>query len=265
MHREELVRMGAERGYGKLLLPAAILLFFTPGPGIAANDSRPFSIELEAGPTWQSKNDVQIPNDQNGTKFSLDDLAGDGPWAGVRLNALWDITERHGVRLLLAPLSYSETGHLDKEVQFAGETYTPGSPVKGSYRFNSWRLSYRYHFYDLDRWNLWAGITAKVRDAEIRLKQDGRSSNDDDIGLVPLLYFAARYQFDNHWSVAIDLDGLAGGPGRAVDFGIKLNYALDDRYELGLGYRTLEGGVDNDDVYNFAWFNSLVLSGRVRF
>lgn len=35
-----------------------------------------FTIQLEAGPVWQGRNDVQIPNNENGTRFSLVDLVG---------------------------------------------------------------------------------------------------------------------------------------------------------------------------------------------
>ncbi len=44
---------------------AALLLF---GSGALAQDNR-FELDLELGPTWQSKNDVQIPNDKEGTRF----------------------------------------------------------------------------------------------------------------------------------------------------------------------------------------------------
>ena len=48
---------------------------------------------------------------------------------------------------------------------------------------------------------------------------------------------------------------FAGGPGRAFDAAIKFQYDLTDRWRIGPGYRTLEGGVDNDTVYNIAWFH----------
>ena len=38
-----------------------------------------FEIELEAGPIWQTTNDVRIPNTAEGTRFSLVDLAEKGP------------------------------------------------------------------------------------------------------------------------------------------------------------------------------------------
>jgi hypothetical protein len=223
------------------------------------------ALRLEAGPTWQTRNKVQIPNDQNGTRFSLEEPAGSGPWAGIRLTALWDIDERHGVRLVLAPLSYDERGTLDADVAFADENFTAGSDLEASYTFNSWRIGYRYRFYDQGPWDLWVGATAKVRDAEIRLEQGDTVGQDDDVGFVPLLYLAARYRFNDRWSFAADFDGLAGGPGRALDLGLRLNYHVDDRLAVGAGYRGLEGGADTDDVYNFAWFNAVVLSAGYRF
>ncbi|UCH85110.1 MAG: hypothetical protein JSW50_05320, partial [Candidatus Latescibacterota bacterium] len=33
-------------------------------------DGARFEFELEAGPVWQSRNDVQIPNTEMGTRFS---------------------------------------------------------------------------------------------------------------------------------------------------------------------------------------------------
>jgi hypothetical protein len=241
-----------------LLVPAVLAdAPFAAEPGI--------DLELETGATFQNKNDVQIPNDSKGTRFSLEDLVGDGPWATGRVNLNWNINQWHGVRFVLAPLSYSEGGEFDQPVAFAGAEYRPQERVRASYRFNSWRLGYRYNFYERDAWELWVGATLKVRDAEIRLRQGDTSSTDDNLGVVPLLYFAAYYQFDRRWYFQADVDGLAGGPGRAFDISARLVWAPGDRWRLGLGYRTLEGGVDNDDVYNFAWFNTAFLSISYRF
>lgn len=229
-----------------------------------ANDQA-FSLQLDLGSTWQARNKVQIPNDNQGDKFSLQDVAGSGPWATLRAEGIWSISDKHGMRVVLAPFSYSENGKLKQETRFAGATYSPDSPVKARYTFNTWRLGYRYHLYAQPNWDFWLGATLLIRDAGIKLNQAGVSSQDDNVGAVPLLYLAGNYRFDEHWSLAADLDGLAGGPGRAIDLGVRINYQLDDDWQLGLGYRTLEGGADTDDVYNFAWFNTVSMSATYRF
>jgi opacity protein-like surface antigen len=235
--------------------------------GVAASRAAEpgFDLGVEFGGTYQHKNDVQIPNDSAGTRFSLEDLVGSGPWATARLNLNWNINEKHGIRVVLAPFSYSERGRLDRAVDFAGASYAPDQAVSASYRFNSWRVGYRYNFYTRNAWELWAGATLKVRDAEIKLRQNEVSSSDDDLGFVPLLYLAAQYRFNDQWLFQADFDGLAGGPGRAFDVSARLVYEAGDRWRIGLGYRGLEGGADTDDVYNFAWFNTAFLSVNYRF
>jgi hypothetical protein len=222
---------------------------------VTAQEGPRFALELEAGPVWQAKNDVQIPNTEAGTRFSLKDLVGEGPWASGRVYFTWNINRRHSLRALLAPLSYTEAGSFDSPVDFAGESYQPGVPTDATYQFNSWRLSYRYRIKDGDRWKLWIGATAKVRDAKIELRQGETTSRDTDLGFVPLLYFRADYGFAERWHLIFDVDALGGGPGRAIDLALKLGYDLSPRWRLTLGYRTVEGGADVEDVYNFAWFN----------
>lgn len=224
-----------------------------------------FAIEVEAGPVWQSRNNVQIPNSPAGTRFSLVDLGGRGPWPAGRLYVTWNIDNRHSLRLLLAPLSYTETGSFAEPVDFAGEFYQPGQPVEATYKFNSWRVGYRYRFMDRDRLKLSIGFTAKIRDAKIELTQAATTSRDTDVGFVPLLHLGADWRFTRRWHVLFDFDGLAGGPGRAFDAALELGYDLNDRLGIAGGYRTLEGGAEVESVYNFAWFHYAVVSAIYRF
>ena len=237
---------------------------FLSGVAAAEDDSR-FSLELELGPTWQSRNTVQIPNTDAGTRFSLQQLVGSGPWAAGRITFTWNIKPRHSLRLVAAPLSYTESGIFDETVDFAGATYEEGIPTEATYQFNSWRLGYRWRFKDGERWTMWLGFSAKVRDAKIALAQGDTSSEDTDVGLVPLLSFAAHYRFADRWRLIFDFEGLAGGPGRALHVALKVGYDFNEKWGLTAGYRTVEGGADIEEVYNFAWFQYAVVSGVFRF
>jgi hypothetical protein len=218
------------------------------------------AVELEGGSVWQSYNDAEIPNDGTGTRFSLRDLLGSGPWPAARVYVTWNALERHGLRLLLAPLSITETGAPAREIRFAGATYPAGQPTEGTYAFNSYRLTYRYRALAGERTAAWVGFTAKIRDATVRLEQGGTSSRKDDLGFVPLLHLAGEWRFEPGWRALIDADALAGGPGRAVDAAVKLGYDLDDRWSVLAGYRTVEGGADVEEVYSFAWLHYAALS-----
>jgi len=228
-----------------------------------ANDNR-WNIGVDAGAVWQNKNDVQIPGD-TGTRFSLHDLVGDGPFGAYRIELFYDVAPRHQVRLLVAPLEYTEDGMLDEDVFFVDTTFTAGQSTKATYRFNSYRATYRYLFFDDPRWRWWIGATANVRDAEIALRQDGASASDSNVGFVPLLNLYGDLRFAPNWRFIFDFDGLVGPQGRALDLGLKVYYDFGPNWYVGGGYRVLEGGADNDDVYNFAWFNYAVLSAGYSF
>jgi hypothetical protein len=244
---------------------AAVALPVAPRPEIQAQATSGFEIELEAGPVWQSRNDVQIPNDQNGTRFSLSDLVGKGPWTAGRLYLTWNINPRHGLRVLLAPLSVTETGSLPGPVLFAGEAFQATAPVEATYKFNSWRVGYRYRFLQRQDLDLWVGFTAKLRDAKVALRQGATYSEDTDLGFVPLLHLAADWQLAESGHLLFDFDGLAGGPGRAFDSSLKFGYDLGDSWRVTMGYRTLEGGADVESVYNFAWLHYGIASIVLRF
>lgn len=237
----------------------------SPGSSLSAHrDARPVTLELEGGPLWQSRNDVRIPGN-GGTEFSMADLIGEGPYPAGRITADWDINGRHAIRAVFAPIEFDGTGTLTQQTLFAGQTFAAGVPTKGSYKFSSYRLGYRYTFLHEEHWRLRVGGTVFVRDAEIELEQGSTRASDSDVGVVPLLNFAAEYYPAKRWRVVAELDGLASTQGRAFDFSLKGHYDLADWCSVGLGYRTIEGGADNDEVYNFAWLHSVVASVGFRF
>jgi len=222
--------------------------------------STKFTVELEGGATWQSYNDVRIPNDASATRFSLRQLAGSGPWASGRLYLAWRPGQRHELRLLLAPFSLTETGTPGTPISFAGANYVAGSPAQATYTFNSYRLTYRYRVHEGARTTAWVGFTAKIRDAVIALEQDGSTSRKTDLGFVPLIHLAGQWRMAPRWHLSLDADAIAGGPGRAEDVAVKLGRDLGRNWTVQAGYRMVEGGADVDAVYTFAWLHSAVVS-----
>ena len=243
------------------------LLTLLVGPGVAnaqveLPDPPQLEIEIEGGPSWQSSNDVEIPNDGSASRFSLSDLAGAGPRPAGRMYLTWNVNERHGLRLLIAPLSITEIGVSDAPLRFAGSDYLASQPLTATYTFNSYRLSYRWRGVETPAFSGWVGFTAKIRDATVALAQGTTASRKDDLGFVPLLHLAGEWRLNDRWHASIDADGLAGGPGRAIDAAVKVGVDLHPRWSVLAGYRTVEGGADVDEVYNFAWLHYATLSVR---
>jgi hypothetical protein len=102
-----------------------LILTASPVPGqVQASDSDPsgWTVELETGGLWFSRNRARIPSD-TGTTVDLRDLTGSGGDPYVRLYVGYDFNERHSVRLNLAPVRQTGTGTLDRTVLFDGKQF----------------------------------------------------------------------------------------------------------------------------------------------
>lgn len=229
-----------------------------------AQDKERFAVELEGGPLWQTRNDVRIPN-ETGTEFSLVDTIGKGPYGAFRVEIAFDVNERHGFRAIIAPLDIEDSSTLDTNVFFAGETFNRDVATDANYKFSSYRFTYRYRFYNGRAWRWKVGFTGFVRDARIALRQDDTFAEDTDVGFVPLAHLRGEARLSDRWRFLLDFEGLGASQGRAFDIAAKMGYAISERWEIAFGYRTIEGGADVEEVYNFAWLHFAVGSVRLRF
>lgn len=222
-------------------------------------DFSPFSIELEGGPSWNTRNDVRIPS-TGGTPFSLADTFDTSPSGYFRVYATLRFNPKHSLRFLAAPLRFEGAGTLAQPTSFAGETFAPGVESQAIYEFNTYRFTYGYTLVDRESWKLKIGASGLIRDAKVELQQGGQVARDTDLGIVPLGYVQSRHNLGDRTYFVLDVEGSGAPQGRAIDASAKLHYRLTDRLNLGMGYRTIEGGADVESVYNFAWLNFAAFS-----
>lgn len=251
-------------------IPCSLVLALFAATGGGSSLARAGQVEtsLEAGVVATSRNDVRIPGGGSaggGTPLSLSDDLSSPASPAFRLRAGYRFAERHLITALYAPLQLEARGSAGQELTFAGRTFAAGSPLYAVYRFDSYRLTYRYSFLRDETWELAAGVTGKIRDAEVSLygEQTARKTNT---GFVPLLNVHAEWRpGGGRWGVLLDADALAAPQGRAEDVLLAATWAVQPGLSLRLGYRMLEGGADNDEVYSFAWLHYAVIGADLAF
>jgi hypothetical protein len=236
------------------------LTAFVPDPVIGQD----ISVEAETGLFWFGRNDVRIPND-GGTDFDMVGLIGAevAPYYRFRVNL--GISDRHTIRFLLAPLAKIGTGTFNEPVFFEETEFEADTPLDGTYKFNTYRFTYRYTFLDRNNWVLGAGVSGLIRDAKVELVQPDRIDSNTDVGFVPLLHLYAERNIGGSHSLILDAETLAGPQGRATDAALMFNFRLSDSWNLFTGYRLLEGGADVDEVYNFSWINFALFGLGINF
>jgi len=215
-------------------------------------------LDLETGLVVPGYCDVRIPGD-GGTLFSLTDDLSTGSAAFLRLRAGFRPHPRHTIFALFAPLTRAGSGQLDKPIDYNGLTFPADTPLESIYRFNSYRLTWRYGLKEGERWRVGLGLTAKVRDAFIQLSGGGQTTKNANVGFVPLLNFFLEWRLSPGFRLLLEGDAAAAPQGRAEDVQLAIVYQKNEKWEWRVGYRILEGGADNDRVYNFALFHYFLL------
>lgn len=242
-------------------MKSIVFIFILMGSSFSFAD---FNLTVEAGASWQTRNDIRIPNSQDGSRFDLSDIKR-GPFFHHRFESLFTLKGRHHLRVVYAPLSLSVKGGFNRTIEYNDVTFSAADEIQADYVFNSYRLGYVYKWVNREKHKIYAGFTLKLRQADIRLSQSNTSANYDNLGFVPLLYLAYEYRFFEEWSFFSDADFAAASQGRAFDVALKLRHRLNDNYSLGFGYRFLEGGADNDEVFTFSFFHYGVFDLLVNF
>lgn len=211
-------------------------------------------LDIEGGMAFPGYNDVQVPNDSTGTRFSLSESLDIQSKFIYRVRAGYE-TGKHSFSLFAAPLSLEAQGTLPEEILFAGETFAQGTEVDALYRFDSYRATWRYLLVDDPGFLFKLGFTAKIRDAEIRVESENQTANTTNTGFVPLLSFELRWIPAGNLTILLDGDALVGPVGRAEDVFLGGEIPLSERLNARAGYRIVEGGADVETVYNFTLVN----------
>lgn len=221
-------------------------------------------VDLEGGMAFPGYNDVQVPGDSTGTRFSLSDELDIESEFIYRIRAGYE-TGKHSFSVFAAPLRLEATGTLAESINFAGETFPQGEEVEGLYRFDSYRLTWRYLLGESEDFLFKLGFTAKIRDAEIRLESAFVTANTTNTGFVPLLSFEARWNPAGEFILLMDGDALVGPVGRAEDIFLGGEMPVSQAVEARAGYRIVEGGADVETVYNFTLVNFVSAGLTFRF
>lgn len=222
------------------------------------------SLDVETGGVFSGYNDVRIPGD-SGTLISLSQELTTDPAIFVRVRLTYRIQKRHSISVLVAPLSLRAEGEVDRLVRFEGEEFPPNVPLKSVYRFNSYRVTYRYDFCRTETLKIGAGLTAKIRDASISMEGAQRYAEKKNTGFVPLIHVDLDWMFSQNLGLMLNGDALAAPQGRAEDVLCALHYRPSPSLHFKFGYRILEGGADVDEVYNFTLLNYAVVGAIVTF
>ena len=206
-------------------------------------------IHVESGAFFTGMNDIR--NGNNGTLFSLknDFQTPVSPYFRLRVGCLSNGKDYFS--FLYAPLKIVETGTIEKDILFDGKTFEANLPTEVVYKFNSYRFTYNRRIINKDNFKLGIGLSAKIRDAGVSLKNSALLSENFTIGFAPLINLIANWDIAQKMGVDFFGEGLAASKGRAIDISLSGRYSFTKKLQGNIGYRLLEGGANGTNGYNF--------------
>ena len=223
------------------------ILFICLNANLAAN-AQTF-VNLESGAFFTNINDIRYGS--NGTLFSLknDFQTPVSPFLRLRIGFLTD--EKNHFSMLYAPLKIVETATLANDILFDGNNFKANMPIEAVYMFNSYRFTYNRRIISKDNFNFGLGLSAKIRDAGVSLKNSELFKENFNVGFAPLINLIANWDISQKMGVNFFGEGIAASKGRAIDISLSGRYTFSESLQGNFGYRLLEGGANGTERYNF--------------
>ncbi len=206
-------------------------------------------VTLESGAFFTDMNDVR--NGSNGTLFSLKNDFQTPISPFLRLRVGFISNRKNHYSILYAPLKIVETGTIAKDILFDGKNFKADMPIEAVYKFNSYRFTYNRRIISNENFTFGLGLSAKIRDAGISLKNKELLRENFSVGFVPLINVLANWDISQKMGVEFFGEGIAASKGRAIDLSLSGRYSFTRKLQGTLGYRLLEGGANGTSRYNF--------------
>lgn len=230
--------------------------------------------------------DHKVQFSKAGTYFDYDDNGGQNvlfPFA--RLSVESAIRERHHLIFLYQPLVIETEEAVDEALLVNETLFEPGTPVRFTYSFPFYRISYLYDFLGESENNFALGLSLQIRNATIAFASlDGEQlSVERDIGPVPALKVRARYAPAERFWLGVEADGIwapvkyingsdTDVEGAILDASVRAGYSVSEELDGFLNIRYLGGGAegtgDDDgpgDGYVKNWLHFLTVSLGFRY
>jgi hypothetical protein len=223
------------------------ILFICLNSNLSSN-AQPF-VNVESGAFFTGINDIR--NGNTGTLFSLKNDFQTPVSPFLRLRAGYLVNGKNHFSFLFAPLKIVESGTIEKDILFDGKNFKANIPLEAVYKFNSYRFTYNGSIISKDNFKFGLGLSLKIRDAGVSLKNRELLSENFSIGFAPLINLLVNWDISQKIGVDFFGEGIAASKGRAIDLSSSGRYSFTKNLQGNIGYRLLEGGANGTNRYNF--------------
>ena len=219
---------------------------------------------------------------QDGTDFDfIADGGQDNLFQYQRFEMWFQKNGQHHLGFLLQPCDLRTTSEVYEDTQFDTVVFPKGTPMDYRYGFDYYRATYMYDWRESTSEQLSLGVGLQIRNATLDFRSvNGELQNTNrDIGPVPLLTTAGKFERDNNQWWGFDAAGafapikyINGSDsdvvGAILDASIRGGIHLQQGADAFVNLRYIGGGAEGTDStpdrgkdgYVLNWLNFVTLS-----
>ena len=243
-----------------------LLIFCLLGLAGTLSAQSDFRLRLYPQVAVGANNDIRCPNNSDGTLLSLPgDLHRTSAAVFAPRVEFEYAYRRHHIMLAAVFVRENFTGHASEPIHFNQALFATGSSIDALYRFDTYRLSYRYRLVNRPKFQLELGATALLRDAMVAMTGDNQHSEFYNLGVVPLISYYIGWTPISALTVYSYGDGLSPNMAARRISSQASNTTFIPTSASWPGYRLIEGGSNVKSVYTFALYHFLSIGLEIHF
>jgi outer membrane protein len=187
---------------------------------------------------------VQDGPDQVSLKNDLGIDDSSSPLIGFQVGVLGQY-----LRFRYVPYSFSGDGTIDREIEFAGETFSASLPIRSKMELTEYAVDYRFIPINTPVGYFGAGIGVNAFEASIDLRTDTEHAHSSETVPIPTLGVTAGLTFPlTGLSVNGDFSGMSFDDNRYTNLELNLDYQIMPLVGARVGYRDRKLKIESGDL-----------------
>ncbi len=229
------------------------------GPRKLSKFKPDFRFEFTFGPSRIKSNDLEQDIDKDFLKEQVNFDGADGSVTTAALSLQWFMDKRNTFNFYTQPFEIRDKGLVSE----TSEVTNAGNEVYARYQVWDNRIGWSYDLNPDSQWISKAGLSLLAQYSEGELYDKPEESNrlykNSEWLFFPMVNASLGYRFTPNLDLTIDGTYGYNGTGRLGEAAVYLNYKLNRRWDVGVGYSYYDRNQSDSNTVEHIAFDSAFL------
>lgn len=215
---------------------------------------------FEFGGAWMNKNDIAAPKHSGDVlDFNVVGATAD-PTSSVRSGFEFFFDKHNELFIQFSPYELRAVGTLNVPTNFNGSSYNTTDETFMAYRWNEYRVRWRYKLIDNRDFVFKLGAGLSISDNQVELSTVSQTELVSTLSALPIGHIHAGMNIGDRSELYVEVDGGGAGDEYIIDTTLQYRYKFNKHWDIGGGYRYQSVRIDTSDMYNHYNAENIVMN-----